>query len=136
MFFTNFSTNFSQFEQLKKKTNFSLVQNSFFFFSVCQLKKKSTQIVVKKFRRFWIQHLWNYLMNSLMYQFSLTCLRIHFSPIYNSIRWIKGNKGVRAIITFYAGTVEHTGAVGIRPNQILAATLTLFQPEGQILPTI
>jgi hypothetical protein len=35
-----FSTNFSQFEQLKKKTNFLLVQKMFFFFSVFQLKKK------------------------------------------------------------------------------------------------
>ena len=35
-----FSTNFSKFEQLKKETNFLLVQKSFFF-SVCQLKKNS-----------------------------------------------------------------------------------------------
>jgi hypothetical protein len=35
-----YSAYFSQFEQLKKKTNFLLVQNSFFF-SVCQLKNKS-----------------------------------------------------------------------------------------------
>ena len=34
------STYFSQFEQLKKQTNFLLVQISYFF-SVCQLKKKS-----------------------------------------------------------------------------------------------
>ena len=35
-----FPMNFSQFEQLKKKTNFLLVQNRSFF-SVCHLKKKS-----------------------------------------------------------------------------------------------
>ena len=35
-----FSANFSQFERLKKKTNFLLVQTQLFF-SVCQLKKKS-----------------------------------------------------------------------------------------------
>ena len=34
------------------------------------------------------------------------------------------------------GLVEDRGTVGIRPNQILAATLTLFQPEeaGRIYP--
>ena len=37
-----FSMNFSQFEQLKKKTNFLLVQNSYFSrFASAQLKKKS-----------------------------------------------------------------------------------------------
>ena len=40
-----FSTNFSQFKQLKKETNFLLVQNS--FFSVCQLKKNNQQITVE-----------------------------------------------------------------------------------------
>ena len=50
IWFANFSTNFSQFEQLKKKTNFLLVQNSFFFSLPVE-----TEIYVRKIRRFVIQ---------------------------------------------------------------------------------
>ena len=39
---------------------------------------------------------------------------------------------------YLAGPVEHRGTVGIRPNHLLAAILTLFQPgvEGAIMPII
>ena len=40
MFLSIWLTNFAQFKQLEKKRNSQLTQNSFFFFSVYQLKKK------------------------------------------------------------------------------------------------
>ena len=82
-----FSTNFSQFEQLKP--NFFLVQNSFFFL-VCKLKQKYRKIFLKNCRigiRVW----WNYLMNLSFINIS------HFNNfMYNvhihSSTWGLGNR--------------------------------------------
>ena len=52
------STNLSQFEPLKKKTNLLLVQNMFFFLSLPVEKEIITNI-----RRFGIRNRWNYLMS-------------------------------------------------------------------------
>ena len=89
MFLTICFTNFFKFEQLEKKRNFLLVQNSFFFkfeqlekkrnfllvqnrffFSDWQLKRKMISIREKKNHRFGIRDWWNYLMNSVFAQIS------------------------------------------------------------------
>ena len=54
------------FLSLKKKRNFLLVQKSFFFFAVCQLKKKSKQITVKHLTEKRQKHNWRTKWTGLM----------------------------------------------------------------------
>ena len=67
MFSRIFSKSFFQSEQLKKKTNFLLAQNSFFFLSwpVEKGKKNHNEYSFKKNHRCGIRDWWNYLMNLL-----------------------------------------------------------------------
>ena len=58
---SDFFTNFSQSEHLKKKTNFLLVQNRFFFFLSLSVEKEV--IISKYFLKIWDS--WNCLLNSL-----------------------------------------------------------------------